>query len=158
MLLMLLLSPIQWHLLAREESAHGEDPEDVEDGGPDDRADAQVGTRDERPHNVREELGRAAFVGFDVGDFVAKNAMVGLAKGSQGERVGRGPVENEKDFALGFEDLANQVGRIFGPAVVAVAQRVARIGFSQSRPGLRTNPGIIVAGKLAARVDRIFHA
>ena len=47
---------------AREESADGDDAEDVEDGGADDGADAEVALRHERPHYVGEELGRTAEV------------------------------------------------------------------------------------------------
>jgi len=35
--------------------------------------------------------------------------MIGLAKRSQRERIGRGPIEDKENFAFGFEDVPDEV-------------------------------------------------
>ncbi len=112
-----------------------------------------VGAGDEEDLGaVGEELWGAALVGFDMGHFVAEDAVVGLAGGGEGEGVGGGAVEDEEHFAIGFEEVAEEVGGLLGPGVVAVAMGVAGVGGEHGLPGLRADPGVVIAGELAGPV------
>ena len=99
---------------------------------------------------VGKKFRRAAFIGFHVGQFVADDAVIGLAQRRQRKGVGGGAIEDEKHFATSFEDIADQVGGLLRPRVVAVGSGVAVIGLLHGRPRFGTNPGVIIAGELAA--------
>ena len=107
---------------------------------------------------VGEELRRAALGGLDVRLLVAQNAVIRLAQRGQRKRVGRGAVEDEEHLAVGLEYIANEVGRLLRPGVVAVADFVALVGLGHRGKRLRANPGIIVTGKLAAGSSFSTHA
>ena len=108
------------------------------------------GLEEENFGAVGEEFGCAAFVGFHMGDFGAKDGMVGLAERGEGEGVGGGAVKNEEDFALGLEDFADEVGRAGGVGIVAVGAGVAVIGFLEGGPCFGADAGVVIAGELAA--------
>lgn len=110
---------------------------------------AVVAGEKEDLHAVGEKLGRAAFVGFDMGEFMAEDAVIGLAEGGQGQGVRGGAVEDEEDFALSFENFAQGVGGFGGPLVIAVTDGVAGVGFGESGPGFRADAGVVVAGEVA---------
>ena len=107
---------------------------------------------------VGKELGRAALGGLDVRQLVAEDAVVRLAERGQRKRIGRGAVEDEEHLAVGLEYVADQVGGLSGPGVVAIADFVALVGLGHGGEGFRANAGIIVAGKLAAGSSFITHA
>jgi hypothetical protein len=79
-----------------------------------------------------EKTRRAAFVGFDVGGFRADHAVVTLAQRRQRQGVGRGAVEGEEHFAVGFEQFTEIVGGAVGPFVVAIGALVAVVGLSMA--------------------------
>lgn len=99
---------------------------------------------------VGEEFGRAAFVGLHMGDVRAQNAVVGLAERGEGKGVGGGAVEGEEDFAVGLEEVAEEVGGLLGPLVIAVAALVGGVGLFHGLPGLGADAGVVVAGELSA--------
>jgi hypothetical protein len=99
---------------------------------------------------VAEKFRRAAFVGFDVGSFMAKNAMIRLAHGGEREGVRSGAVEDEEYFAVRFEEFANQIRSFGRPIVVAVAADVPLIGLCRRSPGFGADARVIVAGELPA--------
>ncbi|MCY1420814.1 hypothetical protein D9M71_364490 [compost metagenome] len=107
-----------------------------------------VGTRQQQLGAVGEEFRRAALVGLDVGGLGADHAVVALAQRGQGQGVGGGAVEGEEHFAVGFEQVAEIVGRAGGPLVLAVGALVAVVGLGHRRPGFRADAGIVVAGEL----------
>ena len=107
---------------------------------------------------VGEELRRAALGGLHVRQLVAEDAVIGLAERGQRKRVGRGAVEDEEHLAVGLEHVADQVGRLGRPGVVAIADFVALVGLGHSGECLRANPGIVVTGKLAAGNSFSIHA
>ena len=80
---------------------------------------------------------------------MAEDAVVGLTEGRQGKGVGGGAVEDKEDLARRLENVAKEVGRLFGPGVFAVADFMSRVGSGHGREGLGANPGVIVAGKMA---------
>ena len=100
---------------------------------------------------VGKELRRPAFVGLHMGQFVAEDAVIGLAHGGEREGVGRRAVEDEEDFAVGLEDFADEVRRAGRPRIVAVADGVVVIGFRERSPGLGADAGVIITGEMAAR-------
>ena len=106
---------------------------------------------------IGEKLRAAALGGFDVRQFVAENAVVGLAQRRQRKRVGRRAVKDEKHLAVGLEDVANQVGRLVGPGIVSITDFVTLVGLRHGGEGFRTNTGIIVAGKLATGSSFCIH-
>ncbi|MEY5015108.1 MAG: hypothetical protein RIS92_1466 [Verrucomicrobiota bacterium] len=94
---------------------------------------------------VREELGCAAFIGFDVRSLVGDDAVVGLAQTCEGEGVGSGSIENEVNVAVGFEKFAERVGCISGERVVAVGRNAARIGGNDCFEDFGAGSGGVVA-------------
>ncbi len=82
---------------------------------------------------VGKELGGAAFIGFDVGQFVTDDAVIALAERGQGQRVGRRAVEDEKHLAIRLEQFAQRVGR-------ALRSRDRRRRPGHGRRWLRTWP------------------
>jgi len=94
-----------------------------------------------------EELGGAAFVGVDVGDLVAEDALVTLAEGGEGEGIGGGAVEDEKCFAVGFEEIAEELAGAGGGGVVAVGGDGAGVGGVDGGEGLGADAGGVVAGE-----------
>ena len=99
---------------------------------------------------VAKELGRAAFIGLHVGEFVAEDAVVALAAGGEGEGICGGAVEDEEDFAVGLEEVADALGGAVGPLVVAVCRCVAVAGFFKGCPSFGRGPGVVIAGEMAA--------
>ena len=107
---------------------------------------------------VGEELRRAALGGLDVRLLVAEDAVVRLAERGQRKRIGRRAVEDEEHLAVGLEHVADQVGRLGRPGVVAIADFVALVGLGHRGERFRANPGIVVTGKLAAGISFSTHA
>lgn len=83
-------------------------------------------------------------------NLVTQNAVIRLAKRRERERVGGRAVEDEEYFAILLKDFAKQVRSTLRPSVIAVADLVIGIGLLQGSPRLGTDPGIIVAGEVAA--------
>ena len=103
---------------------------------------------DEELRAVREEFGRAALVGLDMGRIGADHAVVGLAQGGQRQRVGGRAVEGEEDLALRLEQGAEGVSGARRPGILAIGGGVAAVGRLHRGPGLRADAGIVVAGEL----------
>ncbi len=99
---------------------------------------------------IGKEFGRAAFIGVHVGEFVAQNAVVGLAEGGEGQGIGGGAVKHKKDFAAGLKQIANHAGGLGGPGIIAVGLFMAVIGGGEDGPGFGADPRIVIAGELAA--------
>src|SRR5437868_181953 len=102
-----------------------------------------------------KKFGRAAFVSLAVRAFVANHAMIRAAKMGQRERVSGRAVENQKDFAVPFENLAYSLDDASGPLVVAVGNVGPGIRFRESRPRRRTNRCRVIARKVVTRRRRI---
>src|SRR5205814_1754796 len=97
---------------------------------------------------VREKLRGPAFVGFNMRRLVAKDTMIGLAKRRESQGISGCSVENKKNLAGSFENLADKVSRFGGPLIISVAADMALVCVRHRLPGLRTDAGIIVAGEL----------
>ncbi len=106
--------------------------------------------REEKLRSVGKEFRRAAFVRFDMGDFVADHAVIALAKMRYCQCVCRGAGEAKENLAsIGFEKLPQKIGSARGPGVVPVARHVPGcVSGEKTCPGLRANAGLIVAGEL----------
>lgn len=94
-----------------------------------------------------EKFGGAAFVGVNVGDLVAEDALVAVAEGGEGEGVGGGAVEDEEGFAVGFEDLPEELLRAGGRGIVTVGGDGVGIGGVERGEGFRADAGGVVAGE-----------
>ena len=94
-----------------------------------------------------EELGRAAFVGVDVGDLVAEDTLVALAECGESEGVGGGAVEDKERLAVGLEDLAEEGLGAGGGGVVAVGGDEVGVGGGENGEGLGAEAGGVVAGE-----------
>jgi len=79
---------------------------------------------------------------------MADDAVVGLAERRERQRVGGGAVEDEEHLAVDFKEVAEQVGSLGGPGVVAVAGRVAVVGSLGRLPSFGTDPRVVVAREL----------
>ena len=103
---------------------------------------------------VGEKFGGAAFVGFDVGGFVANDAVVTLAEGGEGEGVGGGAVEDKKDLGgRVIEDVADEVAGAAGPVVGAIRGEVASVGGGEGGPSFGADARGVVAGEAIAVHD-----
>jgi hypothetical protein len=105
--------------------------------------------RDQRD-SVREKPGRAAFVGGDVGVLMTEHAFVGSTRRGDRQGIGGRPIENKKDLAVCFEDLADEPRGFRRPRVRPIGRCMARVGLLHRRPNLRADSCKVVAGKLAA--------
>ena len=76
--------------------------------------------------------------------------MVRLAQGGERQRVGGGAVEGEEHLAVGLEGLAQEVGGLGRPAVVAVAGLVAAVRLGHGGERLGADAGVVVARELSA--------
>ena len=94
-----------------------------------------------------EKFRRAAFVRVDVGDLVAEDALVALAKGGEREGVGGGAVEDKKSFAVGLENLTEEILGAGGRGVGAVRRRGAEVDGDECGERLGAEAGGVVAGK-----------
>ena len=61
---------------------------------------------------------------------MAQDAVVALAAGGQGQRIGGGAVEDKEDLAGSLEDISDPVRGGLGPAVIAIGRLVVLVGFS----------------------------
>jgi hypothetical protein len=109
---------------------------------------AVLGLRDQQLGSVGEEFGRAALVGLDMRGGRTDDAVIALAERGQRQRIGRRAVEGEKDLAFGLEQRAEGVGGAVGIGVLAISRDIAPVRLGHGGPGLGTDSGIIVAGKL----------
>ena len=105
---------------------------------------------DQQLRAVGEELRRAAFVGLDVRQLVADDAVIRLAERRQRQGVGRRAVEDEEDFAIGLEQLAERIAGPLGERIVAIGGRVRALAARECVPGFGADAGVVVAGKLPA--------
>ena len=90
----------------------------------------------------------AAFIRFDVCQFVADHAVEGLTDGGQCQGVGGGTIEYEVDIAVGIEQLAQTIGRAGGPDILAVGGLVHPVRLRHGRPGLGADSTVVIAGEL----------
>src|SRR5438270_13208176 len=80
---------------------------------------------------TRSVLGAAAFVSMNMGIGVANNAVIGLAQACQGQRIGGCAGHDQKDPAIGLEELLETRLSTRGPVVIAVGISVSLIGCLQ---------------------------
>src|SRR6185503_6016700 len=99
----------------------------------------------------------AAFVHLDVREFMAEDAVITLAHRGQGEGVGGGAVKDKEHLAMSLENIPDQIGGLLSPTVLTVTGRMVLVRLGQGRPRFRTDPGVVVAGKMAARRQRRVH-
>src|SRR3546814_15096456 len=78
----------------------------------------------------------------------ADDAVIGLAERRKRQRIGRSPVEREKDLAVGLKERAERIGGARGPFVIAIGGRRGGICRGHRGPGFGADAGIIVAGEL----------
>lgn len=105
---------------------------------------------------VGEKFRCPAFVGFDVGGFVANDAVIRTTERGKGEGIGRRAVENKKDLAVRFENLPEEVGRFAGAGIIAIRGRKSRVGFGEGLPRFGANAGGVVTGKFPAGKEYFF--
>jgi hypothetical protein len=67
-----------------------------------------------------------------VGKFVGDDAVVGLAEGGEGKRVGGGPREDEVNVAIGFKEVSKGITGLGREGVFAVGGECAGIGAEDS--------------------------
>ena len=128
--------------------------------GPVDGVGPELGTlplEEQELRAVGEKLRRAALVGLDVRHFVAEDRVVRLAHRGQGQRIGGGTVEAEKDLGVVLEDLANQLAGPRRPLVVAIARHRPDIRLLETGPRLGAVAGGVVTGELATGRDGGWH-
>ncbi len=98
---------------------------------------------------VGEELGAAALVRLDVRQLMADDGVVRLAQRGQRQRIGGGAIEDEKDFAIGLEQIADAVAYALRPGIVAVGGLVAAaVRFQEVLQGFRAEAGVVVGGEV----------
>ena len=85
--------------------------------------------------------------------FVAKNAVVRAANGSEAEGIGSTAGEQKEHLAVCFKQVTYEAAGLFGPEIFAVTAGVAGIGLLQRSPSLGTDASVVIAGKMA----RAFH-
>src|SRR3546814_12141120 len=64
------------------------------------------------------------------------------------QRIGRSPVEREKDLAVGLKERAERIGGARGPFVIAIGGRRGGICRGHRGPGFGADAGLLVAGAL----------
>ena len=94
---------------------------------------------------------RATLVGVDMSSLGADHSMVRAGQSFQAEAIGRGTVEDHKDFNIRPELALEFADRRLRPGVVPVADGVTLIGFGNRLQHFGMNSGIVVAGKAACR-------
>ena len=94
-----------------------------------------------------EKFRRAALVRVDVGDLVTEDALVALAEGGEREGVGGGAVEDKEGFAVGLENLTEEISGAVGRGVGAVRRRGAGVGGGEGGERLGAEAGGVVTGK-----------
>src|SRR5205085_3237355 len=97
---------------------------------------------------------RAAFIRLAVGALVANHAVVRAAEMSERERIGRGAVEDEKNFAVVFENLPDAFDDATGPFVVAIGNLRMRVRSGESGPRRRTDPRGVITRKVVTFLRR----
>src|SRR5262249_57010610 len=75
--------------------------------------------------------------------------MVRLAERRERQRIGRRAVEHQEYFTLRFEDVADEVGRLRGPCVVAITDFMPGVGLRERGEGFGADAGVVVAGEMA---------
>src|SRR5215510_11631689 len=75
--------------------------------------------------------------------------MVRLAERRERQRIGRRAVEHQEYFTLRFEDVADEVGRLRGPCVVAITNFMPGVGLRERGEGFGADAGVVVAGEMA---------
>ncbi len=85
-------------------------------------ADVDLAIRSPRDEQFRpgEKFRRAALVGFDMCVLMTNDAVEGLAKLRQRQRIRCGAVENKKYFAIDFEHFAHKLAHLCGPSIIAI--------------------------------------
>src|SRR5262249_12318741 len=72
-----------------------------------------------------------------------------IAERRERQRIGRRAVEHQEHFTLRFEDVADEVGRLRGPCVVAITDFMPGVGLRERREGFGADAGVVVAGEMA---------
>jgi hypothetical protein len=85
-----------------------------------------------------------------MGGFVANYTVMGTAEVRQREGVGRRTIKDEKNLAVGLENLANARNDATGPFIVAVRNLGTRVRFRERSPSRWTNRRGIIAGEVEA--------
>lgn len=75
-----------------------------------------------------EEFRGAAFVGIDVGNFMAEHTLMAGAEGGEREGVGCGAIEDKESFTISGEEIAEKLARSGRGSVFAVAGRAGFVG------------------------------
>src|SRR5205085_4617790 len=97
---------------------------------------------------------RAALIRLAMGAFVANHAVVRAAEMSERERIGRGAVEDEKNFAVLFENLPDAFDDATGPFVVAIGDLRIRVRSGESGPRWRTDARGVITRKVVTLLRR----
>jgi hypothetical protein len=82
-----------------------------------------------------------------VRDLVAKDAVVRLTERRERQRIGRRAVKHHEHFTLRFKDVADEVGCLRGPRVVAVTDFMSRVSLRERGEGFWADAGVVVAGE-----------
>lgn len=90
------------------------------------------------------EFRGAAFISFDVCEFVADDTVIGLAHAGEREGIRRSAVEGKENIAIDLEEPADQVAGLLGPAILAVARGITRVRLLKRLPGFGRDTRAIV--------------
>ena len=82
-----------------------------------------------------------------MGILMTDDAMKRLTKLRQRERIRRCSIEDKKNVAISFEELAYPIAQPPRPVIIAVRCYGTGIGFRQGSGGFRADPGGVVARK-----------
>ena len=91
-----------------------------------------------------KQLRRAAFVGIDVGEFVAVDRSEGRRHGGQGQRVGCRACHHREDRHIGFKYLRERAFQACGPGICAIGRGGSGVCCDNGVHHLRTDARCIV--------------
>jgi hypothetical protein len=86
---------------------------------------------------------------------VTEDAVKGLAKLCQGERIGGRSVEDKENVTIDFEKVAHPIAQPPGPLIVAIGWRDSGIGVSHRCGRFRTNTSRVVTREFLARWNHL---
>src|SRR2546423_808895 len=101
------------------------------------------------------KLASAALVIFDVRVFMTDDAVKGLAKLCQGERICGRSVEDKKNVAIDVEKLAHPIAEPPGPFIIAIGCRYTGISFDDGSGYLGTNARRVVTREFLTRWNHL---
>ena len=85
---------------------------------------------------------------------MADNLVLRPANSGQGQGIGRGAGENEIHVAVRLEQFTDEIGGFCRPFILAVSGGKALVGAGQGGPGLRDDPGGVIAGEMVFQSHR----